>query len=316
MPAKKRLRRKSNYKLAGALAMFACFSMTGFSALALSQLHYAANPSGDMGVLAGLGFNLMDVTANISNPKSVNDIVNALPANSKALIWIGNIGKGHEKERCPAPGYTDAQFQDQVDALADNPRVFGYYIADEPRPSICPNAAQDIRARSDYIHAHAPKQKSFMIVLDGSAMCPKGLGCEFRALSPANTHVDLIGIDPYPCHVDSQGIPSACDMGSITERVNAALQNGIPGSAIVPVFQEFGQEGRADNEKGFYLTPKPAELATMLKIWGKLVPNPVFDYAYTWGIQCTQAFCPSPQALKNHSELQSVVRQYNQGNFP
>jgi len=142
-------------------------------------------------------------------------------------------------------------------------------------------------------------------------MCPEGEGCEYRALQPDITHIDLVGIDPYPCHFDSSGQPVPCDIDKIFQRVQSAIANGIPIDAIVPVFQAFGQEGRLDGKNIYYRTPTATEFQDMLNLWKSLVPNPVFDFAYTWGIQCTKSSCPAPQGLKNHQELQFLIKRYN-----
>ncbi len=274
-------------------------------------LHAAFNTQGDIADLAALGFNLFDVTGIKTNPASTLALVNALPEGTQALVWLGNLGNAPQGQSCPTPGFSDGEFQAQVDRLANSPKVFGYNLSDEPHPSGCPDAASAIQARSDYIHTHAPGQKTYITVLDGSNMCPQGEGCEYHALRPEITHVDLIGLDPYPCHFDSAGQPVACDTSKISQRVQLAIANGIPASAIVPVFQAFGQEGRLDGKSIFYRTPTTTEFQDMLNLWKSLVPNPVFDFAYTWGIQCTASTCPAPQSLKNHPELQFLIKQHN-----
>ena len=274
-------------------------------------LHAAFNTQGDIAELIALGFNLIDVTGSQSDPASTRARVDALPEGTQALVWLGNLGNAPNGQICPAPGFSDAEFMAQVDILASNPKVFGYNLADEPHPSICAEAASTIRARSDYIHTHAPGQMAYITVLDGSNMCPEGEGCEYRDLRPELTHVDLVGLDPYPCHFDGAQRPAACEAGKIAQRVQLAITNGIPASAIVPVFQAFGQEGRLDGKSIYYRTPTTEEFQGMLNIWKSLVPNPVFDFSYSWGIQCTESTCPAPQSLKNHPELKALIKQHN-----
>jgi hypothetical protein len=274
-------------------------------------LHAAFNTQGDIADLIALGFNLFDITGSKTNPASTLALVNALPEGTQALVWLGNLGNAPKGQICPAPGFSEAEFMAVVDILANNPKVFGYNLADEPHPSTCPDAATAIKARSDYIHTHAPGQKTYITILDGSNMCPEGEGCEYRALRPEITHVDLIGLDPYPCHFDSAGQPVTCDISLISHRVQSAIANGIPVSAIIPVFHAFGQEGRLDGKSIYYRTPTTTEFQDMLNLWKSLVPNPVFDFAYTWGIQCTESSCPAPQSLKNHPELQLLIKQHN-----
>jgi len=276
-----------------------------------APLHAAFNTQGDIADLIALGFNLFDITGSKTNPADTLAFVNALPEKTQALVWLGNLGNAPPGTNCPAPGFSDAEFKAVVDALANNPKVFGYNIADEPHPSTCPDAVDVIKARSDYIHTYAPGQKSYITIQDGSNMCPAGEGCEYRALQPEFTHVDLIGIDPYPCHFDSNNQPVTCETSKISQRVPSAIANGIPVSAIVPVFQAFGQESRLDGKSVYYRTPTTKEFQDMLDLWKSLVPSPIFDFTYTWGIQCTQSSCPAPQSLKNHPELQLLIKQHN-----
>lgn len=281
------------------------------SAIPTLALHAAFNTQGDIADLIALGFNLFDISGSKKNPENVVALVNGLPEGTQALIWLGNIGNAPKGQNCPPPGFSDAEFKAQVDILADNPKVFGYNLADEPHPSICPDAANAIKARSDYIHTHAPGQKTYITILDGTNMCPEGEGCEYRDLRPEITHVDLFGLDPYPCHFDSAEQPVACDISKISQRVQLATANGIPASAIVPVIQSFGQEGRLDGKSIYYRTPTATEFQDMLNLWKSLVPNPAFDFIYTWGIQCSESSCPAPQSLKNHPELQLLVKEHN-----
>jgi hypothetical protein len=273
-------------------------------------LHYTTNTGTSVSAAAADGYNVFDVAGSTSNPAGVATTVNSLPAGTQALVWVGNLDNAPVGSACPVPGFTTAQFQAQINALAGNAKVFGYYVSDEPHPSVCPSAVSDIAARADYIHAHTT-QKAFIVVLDGSNLCGANLGCEYQALAPANTHVDLVGLDPYPCHYTSTGTAVPCDTSQITTKVNTAITKGIPVSAIVPTFQTFGQEGRSDGKTVFYRTPTTSEMTAMLNAWHAVVPNPVMDYSYTYGVQCSVSSCPAPQALANHPELASLLKAHN-----
>lgn len=276
-----------------------------------APLHAAFNTQGDISELIALGFNLFDIAGSKSNPEDTIARINALPEQTQALVWLGNLGNAPSGKACPPPGFSDAEFKAIVDALANNPKVFGYNLADEPHPSKCPDAVDMLRVRSDYIHTIAPEQKVYITIQDGSNMCPEGEGCEYNALRPERTHVDLIGIDPYPCHFNDMGKAVKCDTSKISQRVQSAIDNGIPISAIVPIYQAFGQESRLDGKSTYYRMPTTQEFQDMYNIWKSLVPNPAFDFVYTWGIQCTESSCPAPQSLKNHPELQLLIKQYN-----
>jgi hypothetical protein len=259
-------------------------------------LHFIANVGAQISAVGALGFNLLDTGP---DPESVD----ALPAGTRALVWLGTL----DNHDCAHPSYTFAAFTRAVDALAGNPRVFGYFLADEPHPGLCPTAAADLRQRADYIHRHDPTHRSFIVVLDGSNSCGGTYGCEFAALAPAKSHVDLIGLDPYPCNTDNAH--TGCADQKIDDTVHHAEHNGVPARAIVPVFQAFGQACAAS---AYYRLPSTAELSGMLRHWAALVPHPVFDYAYGWAHQGSA--CPTladANGANGYPDLQAVIRQHN-----
>ncbi|MFL6048707.1 MAG: hypothetical protein ACJ738_02935 [Gaiellales bacterium] len=272
--------------------------------------HYAPNTGGRIGPAAADGFTLFDIAGSTRAPQRVNAIVNRLPRGAKALVWVGNLGNTPAGSSCPPPGFSMQQFTAQVDAIASNSKVFGYYLSDEPHPSLCPTAVSEIAARADYIHSHT-SQVAFIVALDSSNVCGEHPGCEYRALAPSHTHVDLIGLDPYPCHLDAGGAPAPCDVGEIASKVNTAIRSGIPRRAIVPTFQTFGQEGRTDGKAPYYRLPTAGELTTMLHAWSLVVPAPAMDYSYTFGVQCTRTNCPAPQAIENQPALAPVIKRHN-----
>jgi hypothetical protein len=268
---------------------------TNKTTAASATAHFTVNLNQSYATARSMGFNVFDVTGSTTNPADVKTELAALPAGSRAMIWVGNLGK-----QAGVQGFTRAQFQAQVNALATDQRVFGYYIADEPHPVLFPSVVAEIAARADYLRAKAPSQKSFIVVLDGTSICNGTLGCEYAALAPSKSHVDVVGVDSYPCHLSAP-----CDFTMITQRVNAAIRAGIPRGRIAPVYQAFGQEGGTNP---YYRTPTAAELATMLATWKANVPAPVLDYAYSWGTQTS-----ATQALINHPALQSVAKTHNAG---
>lgn len=258
-----------------------------------TTLHYVSNLGSDYAAAARLGYNLFDLGPSKSQ-------IDALGAGQRALVWLGNLDNTDCK-----PGYDWASFTAAVDALASNPKVYGYYISDEPHPRICPNAVRDIRARADYIHAHARSQKVFIVLLDAARECGAAMGCEYAAMRPSVSHVDLIGIDPFPCNL------SFCSPTRIDVQVHRAEAAGIPLSAIVPVFQVFGQTC-TDRSNKFYALPSAGELRTMLGRWAALVPDPAFDFSYTW--RSRGPACPGlDRATGSHgyADLQSVMQAHN-----
>jgi hypothetical protein len=260
----------------------------GFAAPAAANsrktLHYAANMAEDeRSRAAELGFNLFDTGPDPEEIDSLKD-------GQRALVWVGAGFEDCEPET------SWSEFKKAVDALAGNSKVYGWYLFDEPNLKECSGLLKEIRRRADYIKEHAPEQKSFVVALDGGG----------PDITPDRSHVDLIGLDPYPCEVDKD-----CEYRLIDRLVSHAKESGIPTSAIVPVFQTFGQSCNGGEHK--WRLPTAAELRTILARWDKLVPTPAFDYAYSWANQ-REWSCPTladANGTKKVPNLQSVMKKHN-----
>jgi len=134
----------------------------------------------------------------------------------------------------------------------------------------------------------------------GSSRTPSFAG----SYNPANSHVDLFGISPYPCRTELNG----CDFDMIERFVAAAEGAGFPRPSMVPVYQAFGGGDWVDDNRGRYVLPAAAEEQEILFRWQRLVPTPVFDYAYSWGSQRGDV------ALESSSDLQTVFSGHNNDN--
>jgi serralysin len=242
-------------------------------------LHFAAG--GSATEVASAGFNLVDVQH--------VDQVNELPDGTKAMVWL-NEGEG-----------VTQSFIDKVTPFLGNPKVFGFFLVDEPDPTGQYHTqvdAEDLKAESDWIHSRMPEAKTFITAMDmGSAAEP-----DFsNTYNYDNTHIDLFGIDPYPVRTGTDTV----DYDMIDRTVAAAVESGIPTSAIVPVYQTFGGGNYTTNTGGKYVMPTTDQLETMMDHWEQLVPNPAFDFAYAWGSQ------EGDTALESSPELQAVFREHN-----
>ena len=82
-----------------------------------------------------------------------------------------------------------------------------------------------LRERAAYVRAHFPAAVKTFIVLDNDGTDGHPL---FR-FAPANTGIDLFGIDPYPFKAN------LVNLSIIAASVNAAISQGIPKAALVPV---------------------------------------------------------------------------------
>lgn len=242
----------------------------------VTNLHYAANgnfgPDGEY-LPGAYGFNLADVSS-VSR-------MNALPSGVKGLVWLGQ-GNG-----------VDSNFIETVSHYIGNPNLYGFFLADEADPSQV--SASNLMAESDWIHANVPGAKTFIVVDNiGSDSNP------IFAFNPANTHIDLFGLDPYPVKETYSSYPGSANYSIIGTAVDAAVAQGIPLAAIVPVYQAFGGGGYSH-----WIVPTASQEQTILATWGAYVPNPAFDYAYSWGVQHNDT------ALSTDPELQRVFAAHN-----
>ncbi|HEX5560717.1 MAG TPA: hypothetical protein VFX52_03665 [Nocardioidaceae bacterium] len=231
--------------------------------------HYISNLHGAVTGPRSVGFNIFDTG-------SSKQQIDALPSGVRALVWLG--------EKCPTAA--DDAFRSTVNALANDPKVFGYYLSDEPHIGDCPNGPQNLRTRTDFIRqTTGMRQKSFIVLSKQEDYAP------FRV---AVTGISYIGLDPYPCSVAHP----TCDPSKIDEKVGLALQAGIPQTRLVPVYQAFGQTATSS---AYYNLPTADQMQTMLQRWTTLVPHPAFDYTYGWDHQSssnpTLVDSPSLQAL-------------------
>lgn len=218
--------------------------------------HGAYNAPGDPG---SMGFNLVD----INSP----DTLSHIPAGDKALVVIDGV-----------PGLTP-DFINTIKPYLNNPKVFGFYLADEPNPANV--SAATIKAESDWIHANFPGAKTFMVLPN---FC---LG-----YTPANTGVDYVGLDPYPIRTWGEHYEY------IPIDVLFAEFNGWSRDQIIPVYQAFGNTGS-------FVAPTQEQEQMILAIWGFLTPHPAFDYAYSWG----EAW--GSQALVDRPDWQGVFQIHN-----
>ncbi len=246
-----------------------------------TALHYAPGSNVVNGQYApgGDGFNLADVS-------SVGAL-NQLPAGVKGLVWLG-LGNG-----------ADATFQSTVSQFIGNPKLFGFYLFDEPDPTgqWGPQIpAANLKAESDWVHAHVPGAQTFMVLMNlGTPENPSYA----NTYNSANTDIDLFGLDPYPIRPQ---FPGGVNYGVIPAAVQAAEASGIAASQIVPIYQAFGGGGYPS-----YALPTAAQEQQILQTWGTVIPSPAFDYAYAWGSQLGDT------ALSQVPDLQQVFAAHNGG---
>lgn len=257
-----------------------------------SALHYAPNGNFDSSgnyLPSKVGFNIADV-GNVSQ-------LNALKAGVKGLVWVGQCNG------------VDSNFLNAVRPYIGNPKLFGFFLMDDPDPRVLSRtagdshrcAADDLKAESDWIHANVPGAKTFIVLMNLSSSEKPSF---FDTYNPTNSHVDLFGLDPYPCRTELNG----CEYDMIDRYVTAAESWGIPRRSMVPVYQAFGGGHWMDDAGGQYTLPTVSEERQILTRWRRLVEAPVFDFAYSWGSQNADS------ALEGASDLQILFSVHNHAN--
>ena len=256
----------------------------GAGKAATQSLHYTSNSNFDASgnyIPGSVGFNLADVSSAGS--------INSLPSGVKALVYLGLCNGA------------DASFQSAVSPFIGNARVFGFYLMDEPDPTgkyktLCPPA--NLKMESDWIHTNDPGVKTYILEMNlYETKNPTYQG----DYNPANSDIDLYGLDPYPCRTELNG----CNYSWITLAVNAANAAGIPTAQIVPTYQAFGLGTWIDDGGSTYAVPTADQTTQIISTWATAVPHPVFDYVYSWGSQ------NADQSLNTNPTVQQVFAAHN-----
>jgi len=269
---------------AGALLTLGVILATPAHGAPKTPLHHAPNHNFDSTghYLPGrFGFNLADV--------STARQLASLPNGVRGIVWVG---------QCRG---VDAAFLKTVKPYINSSKLYGYYLMDDPDPtgrysSLC--TADNLKAEADWVHANAPGAKTFIALMKLSSSRAPSFN---NTYNPANSHVDLFGIDPYPCRTELKG----CDYDMIDRYVAAAEAWGIPRSIMVPIYQTFGGGNWMNDSGGKYMMPTLSQMQQILTRWGTLVPTPEFDFAYSWGSQ------NGDEALEGSPELQKLFSLHN-----
>lgn len=215
-----------------------------------------------------LGFDLADVS-------SVSKL-NGMPPGVDGLVYLG-LKNG-----------VDQQFKDTIARWNENPRVWGYYIVDEPIGV----AASSIKAQADYIHLHHPGAIAYCKLTNQTGTDKPTWG----PYSIATTGCDLLGIGGYSVRAR---FPGGYDRGLIERYVTSAVRDGIPIEKMSPYMQCFG--GVTD-----WPTPTEEQMEEMFADWRRLVPNPVMDTCYAWAIQPQWG----TQGLSNNEMMRAAAQRH------
>jgi hypothetical protein len=233
------------------------------------RYQYAVGLS-DGGVARRYGYNLVD-----TGPSRA--AIDALPAGVRALVWLGN----YSLQTCRF-GRPDAVVRQQVGRLANDPKVAGYYIADEPDDGLpaygghCPDVVAQVSARNRLIHQLAPGAFTYEVVTEPG---------NFAAFAHAS---DVMGADPYPC---LRGRP--CDWSKIPAYIAALRAAGV--RHYWGVLQAFSFHD--------WRFPTPAELTRMIRQWQRS----------GWQGEQTYLWSDGVNGLASQPGLLAVLGQLNTG---
>ena len=150
------------------------------------------------------GYNLIDVS-------SKNE-ADSTPAGTRGLVWLGD----YDNTTCDWE-VDDATVTANVRAMAGDPKVAGYFFANESDPFGCPEAISEHRARNALIKSLDP-EKFTLITVDSNS----GAGT-LRQIPMWAGAADYIDYNPYICY---QG--KACDFAWLDTILAAAEQAGTP----------------------------------------------------------------------------------------
>jgi hypothetical protein len=217
------------------------------------------------------GYNLVDL-----GPYRAT--IDALPAGERALVWIGN----YSLARC-AFDMSDASVRHALSTLAGDPKVAGYYLADEADDALpaygghCPHVVTQITQRSRLVHQLAPGTFTYEVVTEPG---------NFAAFAHAT---DVMGADPYPC---LRGRP--CDWAEIPAYIAALNAAHVP--RYWGLLQAFSY--------GKWRAPTAAELARMIGQWEQS----------RWQGEQTFSWNYLGWSLASHPGLLVVLKSLNAGN--
>ncbi len=180
------------------------------------------------------GYNLVDLGP-------YRTLIDALPPGARALVWLGNY-----VARTCRFARSDASVRRAVGGLAGDPKVAGYYIADEADDALpaygghCPDVVAQVTARSRLMHQLAPGTFTYEVVTEPG---------NFAAFARAT---DIMGADPFPC---LDGHP--CDWAQIPAYIAALRAAHV--ARYWGVLQAFSYRQ--------WRYPTPAELTRMIGQW-------------------------------------------------
>ena len=148
------------------------------------------------------GYDLIDV--------ATKNEADATPAGTQAQVWLGN----YDNTTCSWK-VDDATTGARVSAMADDPKVAGFYFSSNANPSKCMNAIQQHKDRNALIKSLAPSKYTLLSIDSNSRD-------HFATQVPLWKGIaDYLAYNPYICRAGN-----ACDYAWLDTVLNAAQSNG------------------------------------------------------------------------------------------
>ncbi len=211
------------------------------------------------------GFTVLDASPSELQP---------LPPGTHALVWLGGYDAGtcrFASDDAEVAGWF-AQYH-----LAADPRVVGYFVADEPNTDDrCPDAPRQVRQRSALVRSLDPDPSHFTLAnID-----------EPQQFAAFRDSVDMLSTDPYPCAAGA----TTCDWSLIPSYVAALRSAGV--TRYLGIVQAFSG--------GDWRWPTGPELRRMLDQWR--ASDWCGAVVFSWDYQGAR--------LHDHPELEAVLRDF------
>jgi acid phosphatase type 7 len=236
------------------------------------KYRFAYSNGPDQSLMPQYGYNLIDVAT-----KSEAD---ATPPGTFGQVWLWD----YDNTTCSWE-LDDATISARVSSMANDPKVAGFYFANESDPIKCPNAIQQHRQRNALIKSLAPTKYTILAV-------DSNWRDHFATQVPMWKGVaDYLVYNPYICYV---GKP--CDFAWLDTVLKAAEANGNEYFVALQAFSE-GSEWR---------WPTPDEERQMLdRLKGPSLSllRGYMTFSWDW----------SNDALLNHPDVLQVIQDFNLG---
>ena len=255
-------------KASSATSTSACQSGGGPSTGSIKYRYAFENQSGQ-DLMTSYGYNLIDVGSKWDADQT--------PAGTQGLVWLGDY------TNAPTCDWEvpDATIRSDVSAMANDPKVAGFFFANESDPYGCPTAVAQHKARNQLIKSLAPGKFTILTVDSNSG------NTTLNQIPLWKGSADYIDYNPYICY---QGQP--CDYAWLDRIIKAADDAGNP---YFIALQAFG-----DSE---WRWPTAAEETQMLNRLKTSNASGYMTFSWNW----------NNDPLLNHAAVLQAIKDFNLG---